>query len=279
MNTWNSELVESLYEKQALGYITTVNGQVRLHDHAFAIEYRRIVEADDFDHNKHDTAAIVAQARAQRAPKRPPFNTHHERLVDPVLGCVAQWLSELGKTTELQGLCDYADEHLQPTWENGGLFYPRRDLANNENDEWTHMDPFTGNVGLAYGRLNVKNGQKTMFERPWTSDFLARRPWIDSIDLTQGVDVLRGIWDEDHDALVLTVRTWDEKKSPVTVEPVARNLEAGVWAVYVDGTLLKHESAVIEEGGKERGSLSARVTVGREDVDVVFQRIKSHQAE
>ena len=262
MNTWNSELIESLYDEQALGYITTVNGQVRLHDHAFAVEYRKIVEADDFDHNNHDTAAIIAKARAQRAINRPPFDP----IVDPVLGCVVQWLSELGKTRELQGLLDYADESLQPTWERGGLFYPRRDLLNDDNDEWTHMDPFTGNVALAYARLNVKDGQKKMFETPWTREFLAQQPWIDGVDLSMGVDVLRGIWDSENDALVLTMRTWDN--SQVTVEPVARNLEAGIWAVYVGGALLKHDSI---EG---RGSLSSTVTVGGEDVDVVFQRVK-----
>ncbi|KAI9695668.1 MAG: hypothetical protein M1836_006120 [Candelina mexicana] len=262
MNTWNSELVESLYEKQALGYITIVNGQVRLHDHAFAVEYRKIVEANDDDDENHDTAAIVAKARAQRAIHRPPF----DKYVDPVLGCVLQWLSELGKTTELQGLLDYADECLQPTWEKGGLFYPRKDLLNDENDEWTHMDPFTGNIAIGYGRLNVKDGQKKMFESPWTREILAKRPWIDGVDLSQGVDTLRAIWDGDHDALILTMRTWDNSR--VTVEPIARNLEAGVWAVYVDGMLLKHASVEV------RGNLSTTVTVGGNDVDVIFQHIK-----
>ena len=51
----------------------------------------------------------------------------------------------------------------------------------------------------------------------------------------------------------------------MTVEPVARNLDAGLWAVYLDGTLVKQESV-----GKKGGSVSATVTVGGEDVDVVF---------
>ena len=264
MNTWNSELIESLYDRQALGYITTLNGQVRLHDHAFATEYRKIVEAEGFDPSKADTAAIMAEARAQRAVNKRSWL----EFIDPVLGCVFQWLSELGKTAEMYGLLAYADESLGKTWENGGLFYPRRDCPNGENDEWTHMDPFTGNVSIGYARLNVKDGQKIMFERPWTRDSLAARPWIDGVLLSQGIDTLRGIWDEENDALVLTMRTWD--RSRVTAEPVARNLDVGIWAVYVDGTLVKQES--IKEKG---GSVSATVMVGGEDVDVVFQRIKA----
>ncbi|PVH90850.1 hypothetical protein DM02DRAFT_678372 [Periconia macrospinosa] len=239
MNTWNSELVKSLYHKQALGYITIVDGQVRLHDHDFAKEYRKLAEAESLEHNKvpiQDTAARVAEARALRAVNRPP----PERLADPVLGCVLQWLSELGKTTELQGLLDYADASLNPTWENGGLFYPRQDPKLDRGDVWAHMDPFTGNAGIAYGRLNVPDGQKIMWEKPWTREYLAKRPWIDGIDLSQGVDTLRGLWDDDNSAIILTLRTWHGNQ--VIVELVGRNLDAGFWAVYVNGELLKHDS-------------------------------------
>ena len=264
MNTWNSELIESLYDRQALGYITTLNGQVRLHDHPFATEYRKIVEAEGFDASNADPAAIIAQARAKRAINKPIWDEY----VDPVLGCVLQWLSEAGKTAEMDGLLAYADESLGKTWENGGLFYPRRDCPDDSNDEWSHMDPFTGNVAIGYARLNVKDGQKIMFESPWTSDALAAVPWIDGVCLAQGIDTLRGIWDEVQNAVVLTVRTWD--RSRVTVEPVARNLDVGTWSVYVDGTLMKRESV-----GEKGGSVSATVAVGGEHVDVVFQRIET----
>ncbi|POR32378.1 Uncharacterized protein TPAR_07413 [Tolypocladium paradoxum] len=264
MNTWNSELIKSLYDKQALGYITNVDGQVRLHDHHFAVEYRKMVEAGGIDRaegSHRDTAERVAEARAQREINRPP----PDKYTDPVLGCVVQWLSELGKTTELQGLLDYADAHLNPKWEDGGLFYPRKDPSEDEPDEWSHMDPFTGNAGIPYARLNVPEGQKKMWDDPWTRESLAARPWIDGIDLSQGVDTLRGIWDGEERVLVLTLRTWHG--GPVTVEPVARNLDAGAWAVHVNGALVKQDSV------EDRGSLSATVTVGGEDVDVIFQHV------
>ena len=44
--------------------------------------------------------------------------------------------------------------------ENEGLLYPRRDRLDGENNEWTHMDPFTENIAIGYVSLNVKDGQK-----------------------------------------------------------------------------------------------------------------------
>ena len=57
-----------------------------------------------------------------------------------------------------------------------------------------------------------KDGQKKMWERPWTSAEMEKRPWIDNFDLGDGVDVLRGSWVEEHGAMVLTLRTWDGKE-------------------------------------------------------------------
>ena len=168
----------------------------------------------------------------------------------------------------MEGLLAYADESLGKTRENGGLFYPHWNLPNDDNDEWIHMDPFTGNVAIGYARLNVKDGQKLMFERPWTRNFLAAWPWIDGVSLSQGIDTLRGTWDEENDALVLTMRSWNHSR--VAAEPVARNLEAGIWAVYIDGTLVKEDSV-----GEKGGSVSATVTVWGEDMDIAFQRIKT----
>jgi hypothetical protein len=64
-------------------------------------------------------------------------------------------------------------------------------------------------LSLPYGRLNVEDGQKNMWEKPWSADDVAKRPWVDGIDLTDGVDVLRGAWVEEQRAMVLTVRSWD----------------------------------------------------------------------
>jgi hypothetical protein len=60
----------------------------------------------------------------------------------------------------------YADENLDPVWEKGGLYYPRNDKLENGEPKWTHMDPFSGNAAIGYSRLNVRDGQKKMWDRP-----------------------------------------------------------------------------------------------------------------
>jgi hypothetical protein len=169
MNTWNSNLVKSLYEKQSLGFITVIDGQVRLHDPVVAGIYRDLIGADNFP--PHD-AAILAKAR-EMAKSVPPAKFPYSQ---PTFGYVAQWLSEMGRTTELQGLLDFADRNLRPTWENGGLFYPRNDTRIDESGEWALMDPFSGNAAIGYARLNVTDGQKKMWDKPLTRDFPATQP-------------------------------------------------------------------------------------------------------
>ncbi|KAL7924357.1 hypothetical protein ACQKWADRAFT_319456 [Trichoderma austrokoningii] len=227
MNTWNSEKVKSLYDSQSYGFITNIDGEVQLHEEKIALEYRKLVDTENADRN--DAA--------------PTF----------------------GYKEELDGLLKYADKHLQPTWENGGLFYPRNDERTNEAGEWTHMDPFSGNAAIGYARLNVADGQKTMWDNPRTRGHAVTQPWIDGIELDQGIDCLRGVWDREESALVLTMKTWDGRT--VTETPVATNLPAGEWAVFVDGELVQFGTL---EGGCD---LRAEVRVGGEEVDVVFKRI------
>ncbi|KAM0258601.1 hypothetical protein ACHAQJ_003772 [Trichoderma viride] len=260
MNTWNSEKVKSLYESQAYGFITTIDGEVQLHEEQIAGEYRKLVDTESADKND---AAVLAQARANAAALPPPTFPFSK----PTFGYVVQWLSELGKKEELDGLLKYADKHLQPTWENGGLFYPRNDTRTNEAGEWTHMDPFSGNASIGYARLNVPDGQKMMWDNPRKRGHATTQPWIDGIDLDQGIDCLRGFWDGEESALVLTMKTWDGRR--VVATPVASNLPAaGTWAVFVNGKLV--QQAIVEKGG----DLTVEVVVGGEDVDVVFKRIE-----
>ncbi|OJD26917.1 hypothetical protein ACJ73_01694 [Blastomyces percursus] len=76
--------------------------------------------------------------------------------------------------------------------EKRGLYYPRQDTVLNEVGEWTFLDPFSGNATIGYARLNVEDGQRKMWETPWTTEVLAGRPWADGLDLGHGVDCLRG---------------------------------------------------------------------------------------
>ncbi|KAM5350938.1 hypothetical protein ACJ41O_003661 [Fusarium nematophilum] len=256
LNSWNSELVQSLYEKQVLGYVTVNGEEVRLQTPEVAEEFRRIVQEDGAD--PHDPE-VLAKARSSAGIKTPL-----QRTKTP-LPYVLQWLSELGKHTELDGLLRHLDERQSFKWENGGLFYPRDDSHTDEDGNLIQVSPLAGNACVAYARLNVPNGQKIMWEKPWTSHLLARRPWIDGVDLAQGVDCLRGIWDEEESAMILTIRTWEDRRTKI--QPTAKNLEAGLWAVYVDGELAKYGSV------ESRGRMAVEVEVGMEEMDIVFKRI------
>jgi hypothetical protein len=55
-------------------------------------------------------------------------------------------------------LVAHADRHMAPTWDNDGLYYPRNDRSYDANGNMVFMDPLTGNVSLAYARLNVGDG-------------------------------------------------------------------------------------------------------------------------
>ncbi|KAK1623689.1 hypothetical protein BDP81DRAFT_331377 [Colletotrichum phormii] len=263
MNAWNSDFVYASYKKQALGFIAETENGVRLQNPAVAMIYRKLLKEEQAP---VDGAAVLEKARAEAAklPPRPfPFTA-------PYLGYVVQWLSELGKEKELRDLLDYADSSPQPTftWEKGGLCYARNNNRANENGECFHMDPFTGNAALGYARLNVKDGQKIMWEKPWTRETLASKPWVDGISLEQNVDCLRALlWDDEEKALVLTMETWDGQTQ--TVKPTIRNLRAGVWAVYENGELVGHKE--VEEGG----SMEVESSTSGEHLDIVFIQVRS----
>ncbi|KIW92318.1 uncharacterized protein Z519_07302 [Cladophialophora bantiana CBS 173.52] len=282
MHSWNPQLVESLYPKQVPGFITNISGRVRLQPPIVANHYRKLSAAaypptSDWDRLQKAIDLAKTDLAENPAPNFP--------YTKPCFGYVVQWLSELGQTELLDGLLAYADQDLNPTWDNGGLFYPRNDTPfvftedreDGEGVKWTHVSPFCGNAAIGYARLNIKDGQRIMYENPWTRESLAQTPWIDNLDFVgkeHGVGVLRGVWDEDAHALVLTVKGWDFEgracPEKVSVEPVARNLGPGKWAAYVDGKL----RASKELHGPARDDFKVTCDVKRgQEVDVVFMRV------
>ena len=90
-----------------------------------------------------------------------------------------------------------------------GLYYPRNDKLENEEPKWTHMAPVSGNAAIGYSRLNVRDGQKKMWDHPWTQNDLATRPWVDGLDFWRNIDCLRGVWDAEPKAIIITLTTWN----------------------------------------------------------------------
>lgn len=263
LHSWNPKIVEDNFDVQSQGYITKVGSEVRLQPASVANHIRQMAAQEPEGHNSSPVEAdTIAAAREYVKTTATPQEKANDK--NPSFGYVSSWVSELGREDILAGLLDYADKNLSPTWEDGGLFYPRND---DQGLDWTYMDPFTGNTAIAYARLNVPDGQKKMFDEPWTRDFLATRPFVDGVDLSLGVDFLRGQWLEQERALVMTCKSWDGQVHQI--EPSVKNLSAGRWAVYVDGRLQRFFTC------QERGEVSLSVEVGgQKELDVVLLRLE-----
>ena len=116
-----------------------------------------------------------------------------------------------------------------------------------------------------------------MCEKPWNGEQLARTPYIDGLEFASeehGVSVLRGIWDEDAQALVFSVKGWDfvGRFCPenVSVEPVARQLLAGSCAVYVNGKLIESKELKCTDGEVFVVKIEVKK---REEVEIVFLKV------
>ncbi|KAF2099441.1 hypothetical protein NA57DRAFT_65513 [Rhizodiscina lignyota] len=257
MNTWNSDFVRSVYDKQSLGYITNIDGKTEVQHTMVGTKFRELVNKEGAAPDSPETLKHAKEFFfSNKGMIKFPYT-------QPTFGYVVKWLSELGKTAELNALLDYADARLKPTWENGGLFYPRNDQQVDEDANWTHMDPFTGNAAIGYGRFNVEDGQKKMWDHPWTREDVAKRPYVDGLDLSQDVDCLRGSWDEDMQGMIVTLKSWDAAVHKISF--TVKNLPNGhKWAVYRNGALSTTTSA---------SNIDIRDAVGEEELDIVILKV------
>ncbi|KAF2149458.1 hypothetical protein K461DRAFT_260931 [Myriangium duriaei CBS 260.36] len=256
MHAWNPEFVRDSYDKQFLGFLTHFDGKTQLQSTRVAKAFRNLVLEQGADPNDK---ATLTQARQQSSEVqiKIPFETLNW------LG-FTMMLSELGKKKELNDLLEYADSYLQPTWVDGGLYYPRNSQLMDGDWNLTHIEPHSGNSGIGYARLNVEDGQRAMWEKPWTRDMLASRPWIDGDDLSDDVDFLRGTWDAQKSAMIITARRWrgDTRNFRLTVE----NLSDGVWQTYINGEY--RDSHNVSHGGH----VAVEVLLSKAEVDIVVQQ-------
>ncbi|WP_130178038.1 hypothetical protein [Cryobacterium sp. SO1] len=95
-------------------------------------------------------------------------------------GWTAAWASEMGDADTLAGLLTHADRYMHPLWADGGLHYPRNDTSVDAAGNLTLMDPITGNVLLAYARLNVPDGLHRLYAEPW-DDAHFREPMVTEV--------------------------------------------------------------------------------------------------
>lgn len=147
------------------------------------------------------------------------------------LGWLAGWASEMGDQEVLSGLLAHADKYMNPRWENGGLYYPRQDETYDQAGRLIAMPPITSNAMLPYARLNVADGLRTLYERPWTQH---ERSLPALTGLSDGVDVRRAWYDEGTKSLQLAVAPMHGEDA-ATAELTISRLGTESWTLFVDG--------------------------------------------
>ncbi|CZR63248.1 uncharacterized protein PAC_13145 [Phialocephala subalpina] len=259
---WNPEFIQSIHPTMASsGFLQRVDNRINLHAPVVTNAIKDIVAKEGGD---PDSPAIIKRARDMTAG----MNLSRKPYLSPTFGYVSQWFSEIAGSPDLDALLRHADTYLKPTWYKGGLYYARSKESEpwDKDGNYTYVDPYTGNAAIGYARLNVKNGQKQMFDHPWTKEEVESRPWVDGVQLGQDVDCLRGRWDEEEMAMLVTLRTWNG--STVVVKPVVKNLPAGTYGVFING-----DRRSVEKVEKVGGEVVVELEVGEVEVDLILLRV------
>lgn len=207
INSWNPEQAHSTYNPQTRGFFTRKkDGRVNLNPPPVAHAIRRLAAADETIDPAADEIAQLAWSEIKSAQGKKPMTAYHT----PNFGYILEYTSEVAEDPSiLEGLLKHADTYLTPSWNNGGLYYKRCEVLVDEDGNHTQVDPFTGNAAIGYSRLNVIDGQRKMWDKPWTSEKIQNEPFVDGIEFGDGVDFLRAVWDEQATAFVLSVVSWN----------------------------------------------------------------------
>jgi hypothetical protein len=254
---WNYDNVKSMYPSVGTGFLDRLDDRININPPVVANKIKDIMAKDG-----KDVKSVTTIARELTTGQR----LTHAPYLSATFGYVAQWLSEVAGSPDLDSLLRHADSFLNPSWDKGGLYYSRCDVGWDEKGNYTHVDPYTGNAAIGYARLNIKDGQKKMWDQPWTKEDFDSRPWIANVGFEQDVDCLRGVWDAEKRAMVATFRIWTGAKK--TINPTIHNLSAGTYGVYVDGEL--KSTAVVTPTSTQ---VAIDLEVGELEVDLVVMQI------
>ena len=139
MNGWNSEEVHALYPSQALGALTKRDdGRINVERPDVALVLRQMAASGKGDPDDATTrqAAMQEANTNQYGPKWP--------YTKPVFGFAAGWVAEVGPPEIISGMLKHAEMYLNPSWSNGGLYYPRNEEIEDVDGNCRFMDPVTG---------------------------------------------------------------------------------------------------------------------------------------
>jgi hypothetical protein len=192
MNMWNREFVHAVYPAQVEGLVIA---------------------------REDGTLSL-------RIPERPPVMGQRIVSDDCDFGWAAAWMSELGDEPRLQGLLAHADRYMQPQWADNGLYYPRNDQVQDAFGNRTLVEPHTGNVLLAYARLNVPDGLWRLYNEPLDDRF---HSWPALVEVGRAIE-LHTATNSDH-ALQFRMSARTGEGASVTLG----RLPARRWMLTCDG--------------------------------------------
>jgi hypothetical protein len=132
-------------------------------------------------------------------------------------GFFALLASEVGDTETVQAMVDYADEHFEPTWKDGGYYYPHtRFYVYNFLRDWLgyihNVGPLTGNVLVGFASINPKDGLWKIYNQPRGKSHFDE-PFITDVEYLEA-NVTQAVYAADKDALIVTL-------APASVESEA----------------------------------------------------------
>ncbi len=144
-------------------------------------------------------------------------------LVDPMMlgvhthGMLGLLAAEMGDEETKAGLLAHSDAKMNPTWKDGGLFYPRCDDLDTES----YVTCVTGNALIGATRLVPKNGLSNLLNNPWTERELAL-PTLSGIPYPK-VLVTRAISDEEGMSFDLASLSEQQETFEYTVSQLRPN--------------------------------------------------------
>jgi hypothetical protein len=147
-------------------------------------------------------------------------------------GWAAVCAAEVGDHDTLERLLAYADRFLQPSWRDGGYYYPRRDEEFDDAGRPIAMDPHTGNALLSYARLNVPNGMRKLYDDPWATREHFDEPVL--VDMSPALDVRSAWFVADQSRLTLTLGPLPGQ-APAAQLAIGNHWNRGDWTLRIDG--------------------------------------------
>lgn len=185
-------------------------------------------------------------------------------------GWFALLASEVGDTETVQTMTDYADAHFEPTWRDGGYYYPSTsdyvyNFARDEKGFIHNMGPATGNVLVGFARINPKDGLWQIYNDPWEKAHFAE-PFISDVEYLEA-SVTQAVYDAEKDALIVTLAPGPVKSEAASF--TVRQLDpAKTYSLIRDGKVLgeiSHSggSALPRTEWQPDGSL--RITTGLDE--------------